>query len=132
MLNTIMYVWENEDGLLCINRIAKPKCQKFEACTFVDIAEEVPSCMSHFPKGLPALIMYSSFQVDGNINQFDTDPKYAQHIIGQGFNRDYHLLIRYSADCWSESCWYDESVLSPIRDKSRIKQYSNELAQLKE
>lgn len=133
--NRIFYIWENENGVLQVNRIKKPEIQMFEVGVFVDIDEKLPNHMSHFSgKGLPALIMGSYVQLYGRSKSRDYNPfsdtEYITEIINQRHNKQYDLLLRLCADCWSGAAWYPEEVLTPITDKDRIKQYSDELARL--
>ncbi|MBL0320432.1 MAG: hypothetical protein IPP74_14250 [Alphaproteobacteria bacterium] len=125
----IFYVWQ-ENGILRVNNPLHAKYQEFSVGTFVDISNNVPSWMSHFTKGVPAVVQYSSLQYKNDVERYENDVSFEEYVNAQGFNRKYKLLIRYSENKWSSSAWYIDSVLSPIQDKNRIAQYCNELSKL--
>lgn len=128
MENRTFYVYENEDNILCVHRTKKSSMQLFDAGIFVDVA---PHALYN-ENGFPALVLGTYFQLHGISLRYDpfNDKNYLEEIITQGFCKTYLLLVRYSAEKWSESAWYHESSLSRIEDRSRIKQYSTELARL--
>lgn len=128
------YIYCDENGELKINLLQKVDEQKFDVGEFVYINNSVPEWMGHFEHGCAALVIASSLQIEDDARRFNENDNFRKRCLDEGHHAPhklYCLLVRYSAECWSESSWYIEAVLTRIKDKQFLKQYSNEIKNLK-
>lgn len=71
----------------------------------------MPENMSHFTKGLPAIVEYT----------------YSQRYGGNDI-KSYSLLVRESDNNWNSICWYDEEQLEVIKDVNFISVCKTEIS----
>ncbi len=100
-----------EAGLIRVKETSPPEGQKFLPGEFVTILKNLPSCMSHFESGIPAMVEHTH--------------SHAYH----GDDIDYYsLLIRsnYSKK-WISVSWYEENQLEKIEDMKMINNFRKEI-----
>lgn len=97
-------------GLKSVADTSMPEGQKFAPETFVLIADDLGSHMSHFKKGVYAKVEYT----------------YA-HAYGGDDVESYCLLVRLKENDWTEVSWYEESQLTEVTDPEVIKRLEKEI-----
>jgi len=105
-------LWKRCEFQKDINRKKLIKKPKFNPGCFVYISEDVPYFMSHFRKGVPAMIYE-------NVSEYkSTEDEYVTN---------YSLVVRHEDSKWSSSSWYPEGVLTEITDQKKINEYIKEM-----
>ena len=79
-----------------------PPKQKYKIGTRVKIADNMPKYMSHFPKGIEAIVQYTYTQKCGRHSEED--------------DKKYSLLLLDKEEGYNTSAWYDEYLLTLISD----------------
>lgn len=97
-------------GLQRVKSNPMPKGQKFPPSSFVKIAKNLGSAMSHFKSNVYAQVEYT----------------YA-HMFGGRDIYNYSLVIRDLENTWYECAWYHECQLSQVEDKRIIKILQKEI-----
>lgn len=98
-----------QQGLENVKKNPEPTEQKFPVGSFVWIAKELGSSMSHFRGGCVARVQYTYAHAYGHLTS--SPDKY----------KSYSLLVSQEDGDWSSSAWYEEWQLSTIKDEDILK-----------
>ena len=98
------------DGLRRVENTGEPSGQKFPVGSFVKIADDLGSYMSHFPAGLYAQIGYT-------------------HAHAYGGDADsYSLFVRFEGSRWSSVAWSEEHQLTQVTDADLLAKFNEEIS----
>lgn len=106
-----------QQGLVNVATKPMPKNQKFSPNSFVKIADDLGSSMSHFTKGVYAQIICTYAHA---FSDFDENDIYS-----------YSLLVRHDKNNWLSSSWYLEHQLTAIIDEKLIIELQKEIEEQK-
>ncbi len=99
-------------GLKRVKTTNPPAKQLFPIGSFVQIAKDLGSSMSHFENDRPAQVQYTYKHAYGG------DERQA---------KIYSLLVRYDNGTWNSIAWYEEHQLTRISNDALISQYILEI-----